>query len=204
MRVRLAAPVAGDRHAHQPGVELVLHVALENAVLDQRGALGGRAFVIHAQRTAATFQGAIIDDGAQARGNLFAHVAAVGRAALAVEVTLQAMADCLMQQHAGPTRTEDHRQGAGRRRNRFQVDQSLAQGLTGKAHDPLVGEIAVVGTPATAMATALTPTVLLDDHADVETHQRTHIRSQTAIGCGDQDALPDPGHAHGNLLNSRV
>ncbi|MNZ64434.1 hypothetical protein D3C78_826020 [compost metagenome] len=80
----------------------------------------------------------------------------------------------------------------------------MAQGFTGKAHDPFIGEIAIVGSTTTAMATTLTATVLFDDHADIEAHQRAHIRCQAAISCSNQDALPDPGHAHGDLLNARI
>ncbi|MNZ22966.1 hypothetical protein D3C78_400680 [compost metagenome] len=204
MRVGFAAAVASAGHAHQAGIELVLHVALENAVLDQRGALGRRTFVIDAQRTTAAFQGTVIDNGAQARGDLFAHVAAVGRAALAVEVAFQAMAHRLVQQHPGPARTEHHRQGTGRRRNGFEVDQCLTQGLTGKAHDPFVGEIAVIGAPATTMTATFAATVLLNDDTDVEAHQRANVGRQAAIGGGDQNALPDPGHAHGDLLDTWI
>ena len=53
-------------------------------------------------------------------------------------------------------------------------------------------------------AAALATAVLLDDHADVEAHQRPHIRRQAAIGGCHQDALPHTGHAHGDLLDTRV
>ncbi|MNJ59288.1 hypothetical protein D3C77_549650 [compost metagenome] len=114
------------------------------------------------------------------------------------------MAHRLVQQHTGPAGTQHHRQGAGRRRNGLKVDQGLAQRLAGKAHDAFIGEIAIVGSPTTAMTAALTSTVLLDDHTDVEPHQRTYIRGQAAICSSDQNALPDPGHAHCNLLDTRV
>ena len=42
----LAPAVAGRLHAHQPRVQPVLHVAEQNAVLDQHGALGRRALVV--------------------------------------------------------------------------------------------------------------------------------------------------------------
>ncbi|MCY1419394.1 hypothetical protein D9M71_349830 [compost metagenome] len=115
------------------------------------------------------------------------------------------MAHRLVQQHAGPARAHHHRQGSGRCRHRFQVHQGLAQGFAGIAHGAIfLQEIAVIGTPAAAMATTLAPTVLLDDHAHVEPHQRADIRAQAAVAGGDQDAFPDPGHAHGDLLDTRV
>jgi len=205
VRVGFATAVAGGGHAHQAGVELVLHVAGEHAVLDQRGALGRRAFVVHAQRAAAAGQGAVVDDGAQLGGDHLAQAAAVVGAALAVEVALQAMAHGFVQQHAGPARTQHHGQGTRRRRNGFQVHQRLAQGLAGVAHGAVVlQEVAVVGTPATTVAAPLAAAVLLDDDADVEAHQRPHVGGQAAIGGCHQDALPDAGHAHADLLDARV
>src|SRR5690606_33473515 len=72
VRIGFAPTVARRRDAHQPRIQLVLDVALEHAVLDQRGALGRRTFVIDAERTTAPRQGAVVDDGAQWRGHLLA------------------------------------------------------------------------------------------------------------------------------------
>ena len=205
VRVGLAAAVTGARHAHQAGVELVLHVALEHAVLDQHVAVARRAFVIHAQRAATPGQGAVVDDGAQARGDLFADPAAVGGAALAVEVALQAVADRFVEQDPGPTRAHHHRQGAGRRGDRLEVDQRLAQGLAGVAHGAiLLEEIAIVGATAAAVAAAFASAVLFDDHADVETHQRTNVGGQRTVAGRYQDLLPDAGHAHRDLLDAGI
>ena len=44
-----AAAIAGGARAHQIGVVLVLQVTLEDAVFDQRGALGRAAFVVDIQ-----------------------------------------------------------------------------------------------------------------------------------------------------------
>ena len=205
MRVRLTPAVAGGGHAHQAGIQLVLHIALEHAVFDQGGALGRRAFVIDAKGAAALEQGAVIDDGAQAGGHLLAHPAAVGRAALTIEVAFQAMADRFVQQHPGPASAHHHRHTAGRRGNRFEIDQGLAQRLAGIAHGPVfIEKVAIVGTPTAAMAAALTAAVLLDDHADVETHQRAHIGGQAAIGGSHQDAFPDAGQTDSHLLDPRI
>ncbi|MCY1405033.1 hypothetical protein D9M71_202600 [compost metagenome] len=115
------------------------------------------------------------------------------------------MADRLVQQHAGPAGAHHHRQAAGRRGDRFQVDQRLAQRLAGVAHGPvLLKEITVVGAPAAAVPAALATAVLLDDHANVETHQRADVRRQRAVGRGYQHLLPDAGQAHGDLLDARV
>ncbi|MNN04396.1 hypothetical protein D3C81_1171210 [compost metagenome] len=115
------------------------------------------------------------------------------------------MADRLVQQHAAPAVAEHHRHAAGRRRNRFQVEQRLAHRLAGVVHGAVVlQEVAVVGTPATAVGAAFAATVLLDDHADVEAHQRAHVGAQAAVGGRHQHLLPDPGEAHRDPRDARV
>ena len=54
------------------------------------------------------------------------------------------------------------------------------------------------------MATALAAAVLLNDHADVKTHKRSHIGGQAAIGGRHENTFPDTGKAHRNLLNAWI
>src|SRR5690606_24282294 len=131
VRVGLAATVTGGRHAHQAGVELVLDIALEDAVLDQHGAVGAAALVIHAERAAPPRQAAVVACGAQLGGALLPYPAAVGGAARAVDGTLGAAADGLVQQSPGPARADDHRRAAGGSSDRIQVHHRLAHGLPG-------------------------------------------------------------------------
>ena len=58
-----------------------------------------------------------------------AHQAGEGRGLLAVEVAFQAVADRLVQHHAGPAGSEHHVHLAGRRGHRSEIDQRLAQRL---------------------------------------------------------------------------
>src|SRR5881628_758479 len=51
--VGLAAPVAGRLHAHEPRVQLVLHVAGQDPVLDEDGPAGWRALVVDVERATA-------------------------------------------------------------------------------------------------------------------------------------------------------
>ncbi len=53
MCIRFAATIAGCFHAHQTCILPVLHVIDELAVFDEHSAIGGRAFIIDGQRTAA-------------------------------------------------------------------------------------------------------------------------------------------------------
>ena len=56
VREAFAPAVAGQRHAHEPRVEAVLQIAAQDAVLDQHGAAGRRAFVVDVERAAAIRQ----------------------------------------------------------------------------------------------------------------------------------------------------
>src|SRR3546814_15172671 len=61
MGIAFPAAVAGGGHAHQPGVEPVLDIALQYAVVDQHVALRRRALVIDGQRSAPSLDGAVVD-----------------------------------------------------------------------------------------------------------------------------------------------
>src|SRR5690606_23953554 len=63
MGVAFASTVAGGAAAHQPAVLPVLDEADEDAVLDQRGAVGGRALVVHGQAAAPVGKGTVIHHG---------------------------------------------------------------------------------------------------------------------------------------------
>ncbi len=115
------------------------------------------------------------------------------------------MADCLVQQHTGPARAEHHRQAAGRCRLRLEIDQCLAQRFARIAHRAVLAEEILITQPSAAALTApLAATVLFDDHADVETHQRPDIGRHAAIHTGNQNVFPDAGQTHRNLLDARV
>ena len=128
-----APAVAGRLHAHQPRVLPVLHVAVEDAVLDQHGAIGRRAFVVDGERAAASRNGAVVDDGDALGGDALADQAGKGRGLLAVEIAFEPVADRLVQHDAGPARAEHDVHLAGRRRHGFEVGQRLAQRLVDRA-----------------------------------------------------------------------
>ena len=138
VRERLAPPVAGGLHAHEARVQPVLHVAAQHAVLDERGALRGRALVVDVERAAAARQRAVIDHRALRGRHLLADAVGERRGALAVEVTLEAVADRLVQQDSGPAGAEHHGHGARRRRPRVEVHQRLAHRLARERERALV------------------------------------------------------------------
>jgi hypothetical protein len=108
-----APGVAGGGHAHQAGVHGILHVATQDAVLDEHGALGRGALVVHVEGTAPVGQGAVVHHGDAVGGHPLADAAGKGGGALAVEVALQAVADGFVQQDAGPAGAQHHGHGAG-------------------------------------------------------------------------------------------
>jgi hypothetical protein len=121
-----ATAVAGRLHAHQPGVEPVLEIAFEDAILDQHVARRRRAFIVDGQRSAALVHGAIVDHRHARRRHPLADSSGESRGALAVEIALEPVADRFVQQHPGPAGAADHRHFAGRGGDCFQVDQGLA------------------------------------------------------------------------------
>ncbi len=203
--VGLAPAVAGGGDAHEAGVELVLHVSAQDAVLDQHRALGRRALVVHVQRAATVGQGAVVDDGDAGGRDPFAHASGEGGGALAVEVALQAVAHRLVQQHARPAGAEHHGHGAGGSVRGLQVGQCEAHRLAGEAERPVLLDEVVEAPPGAAAARALLAAVsVLGDDADVQAHQGPHVGGQGAV-VGHHQHQVMGGHQTGdNLLHARV
>ena len=188
--IGLAAAVAGRLHAHQPGVLAVLHVADEDAVLDQRRRVGRRALVVDGERAAAERDGAVIDDGHAGRGDALAHQAGEGAFLLAVEVALEAVADRLVEEDARPARAEHHVEGPGGRRHRREIDQRLAERLVDGGVPHVLGDEALEALAAAhAMRAGLLAVAVADDHRDVDPHQRADVAHQRAVGAQNLDRL---------------
>jgi len=104
VRIAFAPAVARGRHFHQTGVELVLQITRENAVLDQHRAMGRRAFVVDVDRAAARRHGAVVDHRAELRRDPLADAIAESRGLFAIEISLEAVTDRFVEQNAGPAR----------------------------------------------------------------------------------------------------
>ena len=78
-----------------------------------------------------------------------------------------------------------------RRRDRFEIDQRLAQRLV-HLRLPALGrdEGVVSGAPADALGPRLLPLALADHDGDVEPHQRAHVAGAAAVGADDLHRLP--------------
>ena len=205
MGVGFAPAVAGREGVHQPGIELVLHVALEDAVLDQHRVAGGGAFVVDVQGTATILQGTVVHHRAQGRGHLLADAAGEGGTALAVEIALETVTHRLVQQDAGPARAEHHRHGTGRCRYRFEIDQRLPDRLAGEFKAAIgLEEMAVVHASAATGGALFAPLAILGDHRDVEPHQRTHVGGEGAVAGGHQDHFVHAGQGNDDLFHPRI
>src|SRR5262249_29853506 len=160
--VRFASAVARRRFAHETGVEPVLHVAAQDAVLDEHIAPGWRALVVDVQRTASIGDRAVVDDGHDLGGHLLADAPGECGNDLAIEVTLQAMADRFVEQDSRPARPEhDGHRARGRGHGR-ELQRRLPRGFAREALPPFGLEIEIEGhttaaTEATDLALARLP-----------------------------------------------
>src|SRR5262245_45543506 len=129
MGVTLATAIARERHTHQTGIQAVLQVAAQDAVLDQHRPTGRGAFVVNVERPAPTRQRPVIDHRDRGGRHLLADAAAEGRDLFAIEVSLQTMTDSLVQQDTGPTRPEDNIEIAGWSIDGIEIDDRLSSRL---------------------------------------------------------------------------
>ncbi len=203
--VRLAPPVTGRGHAHEARVEAVLHVALEDAVLDEDGARCRCAFVVDGERAAAVGKRAVIDDGDAGRGDALAEKTGKGGGLLAVEIALEAVADRFVQKNTGPAGPEHHVHLAGRGGHRFEIDQCLTQRLVDLGLPVRGVDIEVVaGAAADAEGTALLPVAVARDNGDVETDERADVAERGTVGADDLDRLPLACERGGDLLYAGI
>src|SRR3546814_2112200 len=94
MRETFAAAVAGGFDPHQPRVEAILHIALEDAVLDQHGLARRGPFVVDRKRAAAAaadgaVHRAIVDHRHAGRRDALTDAARKGARTLAVEIAFK-------------------------------------------------------------------------------------------------------------------
>ncbi len=207
--VGFAATVASERPPHQTGILLVLQVTLEDAVLDQHVIATRRPLVIDGDGATPTRQGAVIDDSAVLGGHLLADATGKRGRALAVEVPLQTVTYCLVQQHAGPAGAQHHRHGTGRCIDGVEADQRLTHRFAhitkGAALQPVQFEEPVVTKAATATGTAALATIaLLGNHGHRQPYQRANIGSQGTVGRSNQHLFIDAADGGHHLIDGGI
>ncbi len=200
-----APAVAGRLHAHQPGILAILHIADQDAVLDQHGAVGRRAFVVDRQRAAALRHGAVIDHGDALGRDLLPHQSGKGRSLLAVEIAFEPVADGFVQHDAGPARAEHDVHLAGGRRDGLEIDQRLADGIVDRALPGIGGDEALIALAAAiAVAAGFLAVAVADHDRDADAHHRPHVAIGFAVAAQNFDRLPGGGDARRNLAHARI
>ena len=97
------------------------------------------------------------------------------------------MTDRFVQQNAWPARAEHHRHAAGRSVDGFQIHPRLAQGFVGQRFQPLAfNQLGQIEAPTAAGITLFAPAVLLQNQADIKTHQGPHIGRANTVAAGNQ------------------
>src|ERR1700687_1107759 len=205
MREALAPSIAGQRHAHEPGVEPILQVSTQDALLDQHRAPGGSSFVVDVERAPTVRDRAVVDHGAQGRCDRLAEELGERRRLLAIEVAFETVADGLVEQHAWPSGAEDDRHGAGRGIDGLQV----AQRLIGRR--PREAQIAIVlhqkvelNAAAAAIGALLSIGTVFGNAGHVEPHQRLYVTHHEAGRTDDEDELLLDTHRRHDVLDARV
>ena len=157
------------------------------------------------ERAAALGNGAVVDHGDALGGDLLAHQAGEGRSLLAVEITLQPVADGFVQHHPRPAGGQHDVEGAGRCGHRSEIDQGLAQRLVGRQVPAVLGqELAETLASAHAVGTALLTVAVADHHGHVHPHQRPDVTHDLAVAAHDLDMLPRRGERSGDLPHARI
>ena len=152
-----------------------MQVAAQDALLDQGGAAGRRAFVIDVERAAPVGDGPIVDHGAEFRRHLGADPPGECRGLLAVEVAFQSVPDRFVQQDAGPSRTEHDRHGPGGGGDGVEVHQRLPRRF---AREPLGAAVAQQSErepPAAAVLPLTALTIAFGDAGDAQVDQRSDV-----------------------------
>ena len=145
-------------------------------------------------------------DGDARRRDALADPAGESRGALAVEIAFKPVADRFVEQHAGPAGAEHDRHLAGRRGDRFEVDQRLGQarcrspGSTVAGSNKLVVEVAA----AEPVIAGFAAVAVLGDDLHVEPHQRPDVGGDEAVGADDVDHAPAARKRDADLRDARV
>ena len=186
MGIALAAPVPGRRHAHQFGVQPVLHVPDEDAVLDQHVALRRGALVVDVDRAAPTGNRPVIDDRHALGGDALAHLVREGARLLAVEVAFEAVSDRLVEEDSGPAGAEDHVHRASGACLGLEVQECDAHRLVDEALPARrVTHLFELEAAASPLIADFASAAIGGEDLDVHAHERQNVRHSRAVARGD-------------------
>ena len=100
------------------------------------------------------------------------------------------MANSLVQQYAGPSRTKHYWHGASRRRLCLELHNGQPNRFTREIHRHVTfDKIIETGACAATSVALLTAAVLFKNDAHIESYQRPYISRHRAIGCHNQNQV---------------
>ena len=141
------------------------------------------------KRTAASCNGAVVDDRDPGRADALADAARERAGALAIEVAFEAVTDRFVQQDARPAVAEHHRHLARRRIACRQIQERLVDRTHRIFSRNLIREVAVIGATAAARRSLLATAVLFHDDVHRHAHERTHVGGHEAVAARDHDGF---------------
>ncbi|MNS16737.1 hypothetical protein D3C72_483950 [compost metagenome] len=171
------------------GAELVHHEALQDAVLDEHGALGGLALVVDRQGAPLAVKRAVVPGGDGGVGNLLAHLVGEDARALGDRGRLEQVAAGLVEDHAAEGVLDDDGHGARRRVIGVEHRDGGLGGRAGKALDVGGLDPLPAGHGAGALAAGLLLVALGGDRVDAHADVGALVRDPGAFGVGDEDVL---------------
>src|ERR1700722_3390115 len=115
------------------------------------------------------------------------------------------MTNGLVQHDSRPARTEHDVHLTSRRRNRFEVQQSLTHGIVYRlAPGASVNKALIPFASAITMTAGFLTIAFSDDDRDIDANQRANISVDLAVGPHDLDDLPRCGDACRHLTDALI
>ena len=179
----------------------IVHVRAQHPILDQGGALGGRTLVIDVEGAAVPGQGAVVDDGDEARCDRLVEEGGIDGGPLAVEVGLQTVTDGFVQQNAGGAGSQNHGHLPGRGALGLEQDHGAINGLSHHFPYALVTEGIDSLTAGYVAAMALAHAVFERGDAAAQGAHGTAVSTEDAVAGGDEHALIAVRPVHGDVLH---
>ncbi len=150
-------------------------------------------------------EGAVVDDRAFRSRHALTDTVGKRRSALAIEISLQTMADRLVQQDPGPTRSQHHCHRTRGRGYRFEIDQPLTNRFASELERLVARHQIRQRVTATHTGVALlTTAVLLNEHRNIEAHQRAHIGGKLTFAGSDEHNVVYRGNARRHVHNTWI
>ncbi len=202
--VGLAPARAGRLQLVLLRADLVVQVRLQDAVLDHDRAAGLVALVVVIQRAAFTRNGRLVDDRDKRFRNFLADHVGVDARALAVEVGLHTVADCLVQQDAACARCQDNWHLTRRWPTRIKQDHGAVDGFLDHPVETLLGVPAELLARRDVRIARLHFFALARGNKHRYPRHRPMVGDELAVKRCDHNALVAVTPIHGNLFNRGV